>query len=118
VISGVLLFRPATPVAAASIWIAGQLVVAPYMLLATARVMHAIPLRQWRDGIPTLLIAALAGALAFLLSHELGERGRPLAVIAARLLVGAVIYASGAVLFLRPIVREVMRSVAPAVSCP
>ncbi|MBV8398032.1 MAG: oligosaccharide flippase family protein [Acetobacteraceae bacterium] len=119
VVSGVLLFRPATPVAAASIWIAGQLVVAPYMLLATARVMHAIPLRQWRDGISTLLTAALAGTLAFLLSHELGQTEGPLAVIAARLLVGAVIYTSGAVLFLRPIVREVMRGVAPrALSCP
>jgi PST family polysaccharide transporter len=118
-LAGVLLFRPTTPLAAAWIWLAGQLVVAPYMLLATARVMQALPLRQWRDGLPALMTAAFAAALGFALPAAFADPGGPLALIAARLSVGALVYVSGVLLFLRPTAQDALRAATPrAVSCP
>jgi PST family polysaccharide transporter len=112
-LGGVLLFRPETPLAAAWIWLSGQLIVAPYSLLATARVMHAMPLRQWRDGVPALLLAALAAGAGFALPRAFGDPGGPLGLIATRLSIGALVYMPGALLFLRPTVRDALRTALP-----
>ncbi len=67
-IVGVLLLRPASPVAAVWIWVAAQALVAPYVLASAARVLGANLLRPIQAGLPPLAAAALATALAMLLA--------------------------------------------------
>ncbi len=76
----VLLLRPATPVAAAWIWLAAQLVVAPYVLTTAARVLGTRILRPLRAGLPALAATGLATAAALLVPPPPGEP----ATIAAR----------------------------------
>lgn len=115
-IAGVLLIRPSAPVAAAGIWLAAQLLVAPYSLLMTARVLHALPLRQWRAGLPALGLAALATGAAFGLPYVTGEPPGPMGLIVARLSAGALVYLPGALLLMRPSVDDAFRMLLPRVA--
>src|SRR6185312_9180786 len=78
-LAGVLLIRPSSPSLAAWIWFCGQILVFPYSLLATARVMHAVPLRQWRAGLAPLLIAAAATSVGWLAGQAVAGSDDPLA---------------------------------------
>jgi len=80
---GVLLLRPATPLAAAWIWLAAQFLVAPYVLATTARVLGTPLLRPLRAGVPALAATALASGVALLLPSLAGV-GTERATIAAR----------------------------------
>jgi O-antigen/teichoic acid export membrane protein len=80
---GVMLIRPTTPLAASWIWLGAQLVVAPYVLATTARVLGTELLRPLRGGVPALAATALAAAAAMLLPSLAGVTAEP-ATIAAR----------------------------------
>ena len=80
---GVLLLRPATPLAAAWIWLAAQFLVAPYVLATTARVLGTPLLRPLRAGVPALAATALASGVALLLPSLAGV-GTERATIATR----------------------------------
>ncbi|MEO8716400.1 MAG: oligosaccharide flippase family protein [Acetobacteraceae bacterium] len=75
---GVVVLRPASPIEAAWIWVAAQMLLGPYTLATAARVLHVPLLRPLLAGVPALAAAALAAALAMLLP------GAEPAMIAAR----------------------------------
>ena len=108
---GVAVLRPATPLAAAAIWSAAQLLVSPYLVMTTARLMRAGLLRQQRAGLPALALAA-AATLAAAGAAAVLAPATPIGVIAARLGVLAVVYPAGAVLLLRGRVRAAVPALA------
>jgi O-antigen/teichoic acid export membrane protein len=69
---GVVLTRPATPIAASWSWLAAQLLVAPYVLTTTARVLGTRTLRPLRAGAPALAATGLAAGAAILLPSLAG----------------------------------------------
>lgn len=100
-IVGVVLLRPATPLAAALIWLGAQLAVAPYVLRSNARVLQTRPLSLVKAGLPALGLALVATFAAFLLPLAAGEPASPLVLIAARLAIGAAICLPPALLIAR-----------------
>ncbi len=99
-LGGTLLLRPATPLGAVAVWAAAQVLVSPYLLWTTARLMRAGWLRQHRPGLPALALAVTATLLAAGVAGAL-QPGSPWAVMAARLGCLCAIYGSGAALLLR-----------------
>jgi PST family polysaccharide transporter len=83
---GVLLLRPAAPYQAALVWLGAQVLIAPYILFANARVLRTQPLRPLRAGLPILGAALFAAVAAFVLPHALGEPEAPASLIVVRLL--------------------------------
>ncbi|MBS0562464.1 MAG: oligosaccharide flippase family protein, partial [Proteobacteria bacterium] len=63
-LGGVWLLRPETPRAAALIWVAAQLALAPYVVAMAARALRFRPLRTLRAGLPPLALAGAATAVA------------------------------------------------------
>jgi PST family polysaccharide transporter len=97
-IVGVLVLRPATPLAAASVWFAAQVLVNPYMMLQTARLMQAGVFRQYRAGLPVLGLACIATAAVLFLPFVPAS---PAGLIAIRLATIALVYGAGVALLLR-----------------
>ncbi len=89
---GVIVLRPATPVAAVSVWAGAQLLVSPYLVLRISGTMRSRPLRQHRPGLPALGLAALAAIGALAVPGRLG----PAELIAGRLAVFLLVYGLGA----------------------
>jgi PST family polysaccharide transporter len=73
-VAGVLLVRPATPVAAVLVWLGGQIFVSPYVLTTNARVLNTSILRPLRAGVPLFAASALATAAAFLVPPLSGNQ--------------------------------------------
>jgi len=96
-ILGVLVLRPATPLAAALVWFAAQVLVNPYMMIKTARIMRAGLFRQYRAGLPALGLAGIATGAALLPPGPI----EPMALIAVRLAIIALVYGGGVWLLLR-----------------
>jgi O-antigen/teichoic acid export membrane protein len=88
---GVLLVRPATPLAAVLVWLGAQAFVSPYVLLTNAKVLHTTALRPLRAGVPLLVISALATCAAFVLPGVLGEPQSPAWLLVLRLAIVATI---------------------------
>jgi PST family polysaccharide transporter len=99
-ILGVVVLRPATPLAAASVWFAAQLLVNPYMMIKTARIMRAGLFRQYRAGLPALGLACIATCAAMVMSAAIGPIS-PIGLMAVRLAIVAVVYGGGVLLLLR-----------------
>jgi O-antigen/teichoic acid export membrane protein len=97
----VAVLRPATPQHAALVWLAGYLAVIPYILAMSGHTLRVAPWRPLRAGIPSLALAMLATAAAWLLPPLVGAPASPVAVIALRGLIGGAIYLPGAALLLR-----------------
>ncbi len=89
-VASVLILRPASPVAAAWVWVGAQTLLAPYTLATAARVLHAPVLQTLRAGLPALAATTLAAACAMLLPPLAGVAAPP-ATIAARGAVGLVV---------------------------
>lgn len=109
---GTALLRPATPLHAVAIWSAAQLLLSPYLIVTTARLMRADWLRQQRPGLPALALAAGATLAAAGLAPLL-QPASTVAVIAARLGLLSAIYGVGAALLLRG-----LSSAVPALAKP
>jgi PST family polysaccharide transporter len=88
---GVVLVRPASPIAAVLVWLGAQVFVSPYVLHANARVLRTRLLRPLQAGLPMLSAMLLASAAAFALPYAIGEPGSPVALIAVRLLIAAAV---------------------------
>lgn len=97
---GVLLLRPHGAVAAAEIWLGAQAIATPYTLWMNARVLRVSAWTAVRAGVPALLLASGAAALAMVLPALIGAPARPLALIAVRLSVGAGVFLAGAAVLL------------------
>ncbi len=110
-LTGVLVLRPATPVAAVWVWAIAQLIVFPPMQYFTARLLGSSLMAQIRPGLPALALTIVAVACAFLLPRALGEPDRALLLMLERLAVGGVIYAAGAAVLLRANVLAAMRTI-------
>jgi O-antigen/teichoic acid export membrane protein len=108
-LGGAVLLRPATPQAAALLWVAAQIAVAPYAVVMSARALRLRPLRPMRAGMRVLGVAAVATAAAFLTASLPGAPGAPLAQIVLRLAVLGAVFLPGAVWLLRGDVREALR---------
>jgi O-antigen/teichoic acid export membrane protein len=100
-VAGVGLLRPATPLAAGTIWLGAQLMVAPHILRSNARVLQTTLPSLIGAGAPALGLALLATSAALLLPHAFGQPKAPLALIALRLAIGAAIYLPPALLVAR-----------------
>jgi O-antigen/teichoic acid export membrane protein len=102
---GAALLHPATPLAAALIWVGAQLACAPYVVSVSARVLRLPRLRPLRAGLRPLALAAVATAAAFLAPGTLAPWSLGplalLALMAARLGVLAALYLAGAAWLLR-----------------
>jgi PST family polysaccharide transporter len=109
-IAGVLVLRPATPESAAMVWLATQAVLVPPLLVVTGRRLGTTPLELCRAGLPSLLLACLATAAAFLVPRLLGEPADPLLLILCRLAVGTLVYLPAALFLLRASVSAALRS--------
>jgi O-antigen/teichoic acid export membrane protein len=96
-VMSVLVMRPHRAVVAAEIWVAAQVMVAPYTWLTNARVLDSPVRLLLRAGVPTLVLAALATAAAFAGPWVAGGPVQPAAVIAVRLAIGAAICGVGLV---------------------
>jgi len=72
-VAGVMLLRPATPVAAMLVWLGAQVFVSPYILTMNARVLRTSVFRPLRAGVPLLAGSTLATATGFLLPRVMGE---------------------------------------------
>jgi len=92
----VLWLRPDTAFLAAAIWVAAQVVVAPYSLRMNARVIGAGMWGSLRAGVPALVLAAFATATALTLPGLIGAPAQPAGLIAMRLLTGATVLIPGA----------------------
>jgi hypothetical protein len=86
--------------AAVAVWSGAQLLLSPYLLRTTARLMRAGWLRQHRPGLPALALAGAATLLAAGIAPALHVVS-PLGVIAARLGLLAVLYGAGLAFLLR-----------------
>jgi O-antigen/teichoic acid export membrane protein len=96
-VMAVLVLRPDRAVVAAEIWVAAQVMVAPYTWLTNARVLGS-PIRQLlRAGMPSLVLAAVSTGAAFAVPWVAGGPVRPAAVIAVRLAIGSAICGVGLV---------------------
>jgi O-antigen/teichoic acid export membrane protein len=91
IILAVLLVRPVTPLAAVWLWLAAQLVVAPYALATAAGVLGTSLLRPLRAGLPALAAAVLAAGAAMLLPRLAGVGGEPGTIVARGAVVLAVL---------------------------
>ena len=100
-VMAVLVLRPHGAVAASEIWVAAQVLVAPYIWLTNARVLGSPVLRLLRAGVPSLALAALATGAAYTVPWVAGGPVRPGAVIAVRLGIGAAVCGVG-IVRLRP----------------
>jgi polysaccharide transporter, PST family len=76
-IAGVMLVRPATPVAAALVWLGGQIFISPYVLAMNMRVLNTSILGPLRAGVPALIVTALATAVAFVAPPLIGQPHLP-----------------------------------------
>jgi O-antigen/teichoic acid export membrane protein len=86
-----LVTRPATPWAAMLIWLGAQVLVIPYVLRTSARVLHTSLLRPLHAGLPLLGVSLLATIGGLLLPDAFGPLPAP-ALLALRLgIVAAVI---------------------------
>jgi PST family polysaccharide transporter len=89
-IAGVLLVRPATPVAAVLVWLGSQIFVSPYVLATNARVLNASIFRPLRAGVPLLAASALATTAAFV-PPLTGHLNSPLWLLLGRLAIIVII---------------------------
>jgi O-antigen/teichoic acid export membrane protein len=102
----VLVFVPRTPLAAVQVWCVAQLLPSPYLMRRTAAALGAGMLRQLRPGLPALGLAALATLVG--LALPLGTTA-PIAALAARLTVFALVYLGLVGLLLREPLYQAMR---------
>ncbi len=110
-LTGVMVFRPATPEAAVWVWAVAQMIVLPVMQYTTARLLGDSVFAQIRSGLPSLGVAVVAIAAAFLVPQALGTPDAPLVLIPVRLAVGALVYLPAALFLLRGSVIAALRSV-------
>jgi hypothetical protein len=92
------MLHPASPYQAAVVWLGAQVLIAPYVVLANARVLRTDPFRPLRAGLPMLGAALLATIAAFMLPFALGEPEAPASLIALRLLIAAAVGVPSALL--------------------
>ena len=91
--------------------------IAPYVLLANARVLRTDPFRPLRAGLPMLGAALLATIAAFMLPFALGEPEAPASLIALRLLIAAAVGVPSALLLAggaSPTIRRIRLQLAGA----
>jgi len=98
-VAGVMLVRPTSPLQAVLVWLGAQIFISPYVLRANAHVLHTLPLRLLRPGLPLLGVMIIATTTAFLLPRAMGEPGSPVALTALRLLIAALVGVSVPILF-------------------
>ena len=110
-LAGVLLLRPATPVAAVWVWAIAQLIVFPPMQYFTARLLGSSLLVQVRAGLPALALTIVAVACALLIPRAFGEPERALLLMLERLAAGGVVYAAGAAVLLRATVLAALQTI-------
>lgn len=84
-VAGVLLVRPATPVVAVLVWLAGQMFISPYVLAMNARVLNTSTFRPLRAGLPFLAVSILATAAAFAMPALTSEPHSPAWLLLERL---------------------------------
>ena len=92
---GVLVLRPAGPLGAVGLWLAAQLLPAPYALRASARVVGASVWHLLRAGLPALALAAAGSALALGLPAPAGGGPQAAWALALRLAAGAAVVGPG-----------------------
>ncbi len=84
-VAGVMVLRPATPVAAVLVWLGAQMFVSPYVLAMNARVLRTSMFRPLRAGVPLMMACALATATAFVLPRLMAESLSPAWLLLQRL---------------------------------
>ena len=94
-VAGVLVARPAGPLGAVGVWCAAQLIVAPYVLRASARVLGMPVWHLVRAGVPALVVAAGASALALGLPVLGGAGAAPGWLLGSRLALAAAVVGPG-----------------------
>jgi PST family polysaccharide transporter len=102
-LAGAVLLRPTTPFAAALLWSAAQLAVAPYAVLMSARALRLPPLRPQRAGLPAALLAGIATLAAACLP---AAPAAPLVQIVLRLAVFGAVFLFAAAWLLRADLHE------------
>jgi PST family polysaccharide transporter len=109
-LGGAAVLHPATPLAAALIWVGAQLACAPYTVSVGARVLRLPVLRPLRAGLRPLALACVATAAAFLAPGTLALWSLgPLALgglMASRIGVLTALYLAGAAWLLRDDLRN------------
>jgi O-antigen/teichoic acid export membrane protein len=90
-VAGVMVLRPATPVAAVLVWLGAQVFVSPYILAMNARVLRTSLFRPLRAGVPLMTTSMLATVTAFLLPRLVGESHSPTWLLFERLSVVAMV---------------------------
>ena len=80
-----MLFAPATPLAAALLWVAAQIAVVPYALRIGGRALETGPLRPLRAGVPVLAWTSGAALAVLAAAWLIGEPGSPMGCIILRL---------------------------------
>jgi len=84
-VAGVMVVRPATPLAAVLVWLSAQVFISPYVLAMNARVLRTSVFRPLRAGAPLLVACLLATVTAFLLPQLMGEPHSPAWLLFERL---------------------------------
>jgi O-antigen/teichoic acid export membrane protein len=107
-LGGAVLLRPTTPQAAVLLWVAAQIVVAPYSVFMSARALRVWPMRPMRAGVGALGLAAVATGAAFLATSLPGASDAPISQIVLRLAALGAVFVPGAVWLLRGDVREAL----------
>ncbi len=84
-VAGVMMLRPATPLAAVLVWLGAQVFISPYILAMNARVLRTSVFRPLRAGAPLLMACLLATVAAFLLPQLMGQLPSPAWLLFERL---------------------------------
>jgi hypothetical protein len=103
--------QPETPVQAVWIWVAAQLLVLPFIVLRTAKILEQPPLRSYQAGLPALAASCLAVLVAIWVPLVLGPPANPMGLAAERLVAFALAYLPFAVFALRGMSWNRLRTV-------
>jgi PST family polysaccharide transporter len=98
---------PRTPLAAAAIWCAAQMLPLPFVLRAMAATLATTQARQLRPGVPGLLLAAAATASGFAIPALADPGASAAPLLAERLAVFAAVAAAAAARLAAPRLRRV-----------
>jgi len=108
---GVAALQPETPVQTVWIWVGAQVLVLPYVVLRTAKILERPPLRNYQAGLPALAASCLAVLVAIWVPLVLGQPANPVGLVAERLVAFALAYLPFAIFALRGVRWDTLRTV-------
>jgi O-antigen/teichoic acid export membrane protein len=108
---GAAMLQPETPLQAVWIWIGAQVLVLPFIVLRTAKILEQPPLRCYQAGLPALAASGLAALVAMWVPFVFGRPANPMALVAERLVVFALAYLPFAIFALRGMTWNRLRTV-------